>query len=212
MKILDLKSLVILVLLVIILLLRMCSGNGNHQTDKKIKIGGKKYTIVKHTTDTIYTPVKQIVYRDGKTIYVDKPIYVEIPGNVDTNEILKDYYTKYPYVDTLILKDNMGYVKITDTIFKNGIQNRIWDAKINKITIRDSIFLKEDPKRQLFIGGILGFDKVNFVNFAGPSLVFKDKQDKLYSLGVGYNNSKTISIQGGIYWKIGLKKNGTKSN
>jgi hypothetical protein len=58
----------------------------------------------------------------------------------------------------------------------------------------------------MYIGGVAGFDKVNIVNFVGPSLLLKDKKDKVYSLGVGYSNAKSLSIQGGIYWKIKLKK------
>lgn len=207
MKNIDLKTLVILCLVVVILFMRMCSGGNVKQTGGgKVKIDGKKYTIVKHTTDTIYKPVKQIVYRKGETIYVDRPIYVNVPSDVDTNEILKDYFATYRYVDTLELNDNLGYIKVIDNISQNKIKNRVFESNVKEKIIRDSIFLKEDPKVQLFIGGVLGFDKVTFVNFAGPSLVLKDKRDKLYSLGVGYNNSKTIAIQGGIYWKIKLKK------
>lgn len=207
MKNLDLRTIVIMCLVGVILFMRMCSdGDINNNGGKKVKIGGKKYTIVKHVTDTIYKPVRQIVYRDGETIYVDVPIYVQPPKDIDTNEILKDYYAKYHYLDTLELKDNLGFITISDTITKNKIQDRLFDAKINQKIIRDSIFLVEDPKIKLFVGGVLGFDKVNIINFAGPTLVLKDKQDKLYSLGVGYSNSKSITIQGGIYWKIKLKK------
>jgi hypothetical protein len=58
----------------------------------------------------------------------------------------------------------------------------------------------------VFIGGVAGFDKVNLVNFVGPSLLIKDKKDKLYLIGIGYSNAKTVSLQGGIYWKIKFKK------
>ena len=34
----------------------------------------------------------------------------------------------------------------------------------------------------------------------------KTKTDKIYNLGVGINNNKGISVQGGMYWKIKLKK------
>jgi hypothetical protein len=72
--------------------------------------------------------------------------------------------------------------------------------------INETLIVKELPKNQLYIGLAGGFDKVNVVNFAGPSLVLKTKSDKMYSIGVGYSASKTISLQGGIYWKIKLKK------
>lgn len=201
----DLKTLLIFGLILIIFLMRGCSG-GNNDNSKTVKIDGKKYVVVKHQIDTVYREVTQTVYRDGKTIYRDKPIYVTVPGNVDTTEILKDYYAKYVYKDTLKLKDSLGYITIVDTIFKNNLHFRIWDAKINQISIKETIFLKDPPRVQMFTGGVIGVDKVNIINFAGPSLVLKDKKDHLYSLGVGYSNANTVSIQGGMFWKINLRK------
>jgi len=52
----------------------------------------------------------------------------------------------------------------------------------------------------------MGFDKANIINFAGPSAMLKTKTDKVYTLGVGYSNAKTVAVQGGMYWKIKLKK------
>jgi len=205
-KKLDLKTLLILGLIIVILLMRACSSDGGGNKGKEIKIDGKKYTIIKHTIDTIIKPVTQTVYKKGETIFVDVPVYVNIPANVDTASILKDYYTKYPYKDTLILDDGLGYIAVNDTIFKNRILNRKFKSFINQTTITETIYLEPAPKIQMYIGGVAGFDKVNIVNFVGPSLLLKDKKDKVYSLGVGYSNAKSLSIQGGIYWKIKLKK------
>lgn len=82
----------------------------------------------------------------------------------------------------------------------------MWDAQVNKTTIKEQIIVKELPKNQVYIGLVGGFDKVNIVNFAGPSLILKTKTDKMYSIGVGYSGNKAVSIQGGIYWKIKLTK------
>ena len=76
----------------------------------------------------------------------------------------------------------------------------------NPIDALETIIVKELPKNQVYIGLSGGFDKVNVVNFIGPSLLLRTKSDKIYSIGVGYSASKTISIQGSIYWKIKLKK------
>jgi hypothetical protein len=203
----DLKTLLIIGLIIIIFLLRACSGGNSGGDGKTVKIDGKKYVVVKHQIDTVYREVSQTVYREGKTIFKDKPIYVPVPKDIDTNEILKDYYTKYIYKDTLKLKDSLGYITITDTIFKNNIHFRIWNAKINQMTIKETIFLKDPPKVQIFAGGVIGVDNINIINFAGPSLVLKDKKDHLYSLGVGYSNAKSVSVQGGMFWKISLRKN-----
>lgn len=206
MKKIDLKSMIIIVLVIILLLMRMCTHNGDVNKNNTIKVDGKKYTIVKHIVDTTYQTINKVVYRPGKTIYKEKPIYVEVPKDVDTLSILKDYYAKYEYTDTLKLTDSLGYITIKDTIFKNKILDRVYDSHINKITINDTKYIVEPPKRELFFGGVLGFDKIDIVNFAAPSILLKDKKDKVYSFSVGYNGNKTISLQGGLYWRIKLKK------
>jgi hypothetical protein len=205
-KQLDLKTLTILGLIVVLLLMRMCSYNGNPQKGDTIKINGKKYTVIKKEVDTIYVPTVQTVYRPGDSIYVDVPIYVNVPPNVDTNLILKDYYTKFTYKDTLRLKDSLGYIAIRDTIFKNRILDRVFDAHVNKIKITEKIYLEPEKKLEFYLGGTIGFDKVDIINFAGPTLMLIDKKDRVYSLGAGYNNAKTLSIQGGMYWRLKLKK------
>jgi hypothetical protein len=204
-KYLDFKTLLIVALVIVILILRSCGSNVDKKDDI-IKVDGKKYIVVKREIDTVYQPTVQTVYREGKTIFKDVPVYVNVPANVDTLNILKDYYTKVTYKDTLHLKDSLGYISVIDTIFNNKILNRVWDSHVNKITINDKIYLKDLPKTQLYIGGVLGFDKVNIVNFAGPSFILKTKKDHMYSLGVGYSNNQVVSIQGGVYWKIKLKK------
>jgi hypothetical protein len=204
-KKIDLKTILILGLVIVILLMRSCDGGGDKPKDI-VKIDGKKYQVIKHVVDTQYVPTVQIEYRDGKTIYVDKPVYVPVPSDVDTTKILQDYYTKYTYKDTLNLKDSLGYISVIDTIYKNKIFKRTFDAHVNKITIKDILIVEPPSTNQFFIGGVAGFDKVNVVNFVGPTLVLKTKKDKMYSLGIGYSNSKSISIQGGMYWKIKLKK------
>jgi hypothetical protein len=187
-KKLDLKTILILVLIIVILLMRACTSTVKPKKGGTIKVNGKKYVVVKHD------------------IFVDKPVYVKVPTNVDTVAILRDYYTKYPYKDTVKLTEGLGFITINDTIFKNKILNRTFVSHVNKITIKETLYLEQPPKVMVFIGGVAGFDKVNIVNFVGPSLLIKDKKDKVYSIGIGYSNAKTVSIQGGIYWKIKLKK------
>lgn len=206
-KKLDLKTLLIMGLIIVILLMRMCEGNGE-ENKKIIKIDGKKYEVIKHTVDTVIVPVKQTVYKEGKTIYKEVPIYIQ-PNpevKVDTAQILKEFYSKVVYKDTLKLKDSLGFITITDTITKNSILNRLYDANINKTTIKETLIVKDLPNNQLYIGGVAGFDKQNIVNFLGPNFVLKTKKDKMFSLGFGYGLNQNLSIQAGMYWKISFKK------
>lgn len=209
---LDLKTILIIGLIIVILFMRMCDGSGEDDVNV-VNVDGKKYELVKHTVDTILVPVKQTVYKEGKTIYKEVPIYIQLPPNtkIDTQLILREYYSKIVYKDTLKLKDSLGYIAITDTIFKNAILNRVFDANVNKITIKDITIVKELPTNEVYIGGMAGFDKGNIVNFVGPSIVLKTKKDKMYSLAVGYGTDKNVSIQAGAHWKVSLKKKKKKS-
>ena len=205
-KKIDLKTLLIIGLIVVILLMRMCDGSGEVDNKKVVKIDGKKYEVIKHTVDTVIVPVEQTVYKEGKTIYKEKVIYVDVPHVVDTNNILKEFFSKVVYKDTLKLKDSLGYIVVTDTITKNSILNRLFDAKVNKTTIKETLIVKDLPNNQVYIGGVAGFDRTNIVNFLGPNFVLKTKKDKMFSLGFGYGLNKNITVQAGMYWKISLKK------
>ena len=202
---LDLKTITIIALVVVILLTRMCSS-GDQTTHPTIKIDGKKYELLIHTIDTVTIVKTDIQYRPGKVIYKDKPIYLIPPTKVDTSAVIKDYYCKIVYKDTLNLKEDGGTITLIDTISQNKIIGRLWKTSIKQKTIHDVTIVKELPKTQMYIGGVAGFDQVNTVNFIGPSLLLKTKQDRIYSLGVGIGTDKVLSIQGGIYWKIKLGK------
>jgi hypothetical protein len=205
---LDFKTLAIVGLIVVILLMRMCDGDKTKKDINKgdiIKVDGKKYEVVDNKRDTVYIKRDTIVYKEGKTIKVKVEVPKYIPLEADTQLILMDYFTKRFYTDTLDLGQD-SYVTIEDTVVENKIFARKFTSTITERIINDTLFLKEPAKRQIYLGLTGGFDKVNILNYAGPSLLYKDKKDKIFGLGVGLNNSKQISLQGSIYWKIKLKK------
>jgi hypothetical protein len=205
-KKLDFKTLLILALVVALVLIRMCSSKPEPKKGDIVKVDGKKYEVVKHDIDTEYVKVTQTIVKKGKDIIHDVPVYVNVSVNIDTNAILKDYYAKYCVKDTLRLKDSLGWVSIKDTVFKNKIVNRLWSSNIHKIIVKETLVVKELPRNQVYFGGVMGFDKANIINFAGPSAMLKTKTDKVYTLGIGYSNAKSVAVQGGMYWKIKLKK------
>jgi hypothetical protein len=205
---LDFKTLAIIGLIIVVVLMRMCDGDKTKKDINKgdiVKVNGKKYEVVDNKRDTIYIKRDTIVYKEGKTIKVKVEVPKYIPLEVDTQLILMDYFTKRFYTDTLDLgKDS--YVTIEDTVVENKIFTRKFTSRITERIINDTLFLKEPAKRQIYLGLVGGFDRVNILNYAGPSLLYKDKKDKIFGLGVGINNSKQISLQGSIYWKIKLRK------
>lgn len=200
----DLKTLIILGLIILILFMKMCSPKP--EQSKIIKVDGKKYEVIKHIKDTQYIPQIKTVYKKGETIYLEKPVYYEIPQYFDTNEIVNDYYSKKIYKDTISLDDSLGSVSIIDTIQENKLKGRIFTSNLNKIVIKDSIIVKELPKNQVYFGGNLGIDTKGGFNYFGPNFLLKTKSDQIYNLGIGINNNRSFTIMGGIYWKIKLKK------
>jgi hypothetical protein len=205
-KKLDFKTLMILCLIIIILLLRMCDGESNEvKKGDTIKVNGKKYEVVDHKRDTTYITRDSIIYKKGKDIKVEVKVPVYVPANVDTQEILKDYFSRRFYIDTLDLGQK-SFVIVKDTITENKILSRVFESSITERIINDTLFLVEPPKRQMFVGFQMGFDKKDIINYGGLSLIYKDKKDKLFGLGLGINSNGRPTIMGNMNWKIQLKK------
>ena len=208
---LDIKTIAIGVLIIIIILLRTCSGGGGG-TDKKptetVKIGGKKYEVIKRDTVVKEVPVIIQVPKKGKDIYHDTTIYVPVKSNIDTAQIIKEFFAKNVYNDTLKLDDSLGFVAIKDTISQNKILSRIYNGVVFKKSTKETVYLKEPPKRQMYLGVYGGADKVVFIKMIGIDLLYKDKKDKIYTIGVGVTNngSTTLTpyIKAGLFFKIKL--------
>jgi len=201
---LDFKSLLIIGLVVVILLMRGCDGG--QPKPETIRVNGRTYEIVNRKVDTVYIPKDTVVYKPGKVIWKDKPVYIDIPSDVDSLAIIRDYYSTVVYKDTLHLTENMGYIGVTDTISQNKIKGRLWEANLKQKTIYETTIVKEPARTQLYIGGTVGFDSKNPISFAGSTLMLKTKLDRVYTLSAGYGIDRTVIIQGGLLWKIRLRK------
>ena len=207
----DLKTLLILLLIIVIVLMRACGGDGEStKPGQTVYVQGKPYEVIKHVRDTVYVDKKTVITKSGKDIYHDVPVYIEVPKKIDTAQILKEYYSSVTYKDTLKLNDNLGEIKITDVISKNKIESRTFVADVKERTIIDTLILKEKLKRQLYFGINSSFNKIDVVSSVGAGFMYKDKKDKVFTLGVGLQqaapNTLTPYLQGGLYWKIKLKK------
>lgn len=200
----NFSYIIIAVLIAVIFLQRSCSTT-TKDGKEILKIDGKKYEVLKREIDTVMVPVNHNVYKSGKDIYHDVPVYIQIPLNADTAAILKEYFAMHVYKDTLQLKDSLGYVSVIDTITKNGLMGREWNAKVNKITINNTTYLKELPRTQLYLGGSLGIQKPSYTSI-GFNAILKTKNDHMYGIGIGTNSQLNTYIQGSILWKISLKK------
>lgn len=206
---LDLKTILILVLLAAVIFSQFF-GKGKEEVGEIVKVDGKNYELLKHTVDTVYEEI-QVEVPTYVPEYITKieTVEVQIPANVDSLKIIKDYFSKYEVKDTLLL-EGLGKGYITDVISQNKIESRSvkWDYKIP--TILDTKIVKELPKNQVYVGLNTNFDKLNLINSVGAGVILKTKRDRIYQLNTGVANSITGETQpfigGGIYWKIKLRK------
>ena len=132
-KLLNIKNIALL-LLIAIVVFQQCGGN-KKGTGEIVKVDGKKYELLKHEIDTIEVVKTKVVTKKGEDIYHETIVEkeVRVPVNVDTNAILKEYYTKVLYKDVLVLPDSLGTVAVTDTISQNKIFGRTFNANVKQV-------------------------------------------------------------------------------
>jgi hypothetical protein len=213
-KFLNLKNIAIAVLVVIVLLEYF--NPGGKMPGRTVRIDGKKYEVIKHDIDTFEVVKTKVVTKKGEDIYHETIVEKEvvIPAIVDTQALLKDYYSKVLYKDVLVLPDSLGTVAVTDTISQNKILGRTFDAKVKQREIKETLIVKELPKTQVYYGFNGGFNKSDVVSNIGAGVIVKTKKDKIYQLGAGVANRVTDGTNGslspyigaGVYWKIKFKK------
>ena len=213
-KLLNIKNIALL-LLIAIVVFQQCGGN-KKGTGEIVKVDGKKYELLKHEIDTIEVVKTKVVTKKGEDIYHETIVEkeVRVPVNVDTNAILKEYYTKVLYKDVLVLPDSLGTVAVTDTISQNKIFGRTFKANVKQRVIKETTIVKELPKNQVYFGFVGQFNKVDFIGGLSTVVILKTKKDKIYQVNLGVTNSTIDGVNGefkpyvgaGVYWKIRLKK------
>lgn len=147
--------------------------------------------------DTVQT-IKETYIPKWKTKYVVEIDTFSTP--IDTIAILKNYYAKYFYSDTLKI-DTLGYAIINDTITQNTILAR--DIRTNILipttTITKEIYLNKNE----FYWGVGLQGRSDQLNYLGGELLFKSKKKNVYGFGLGVNQNFQPVLSGRIYWKIG---------
>ena len=213
-NLLNFKNIAIAALIIFVLL--EWFNPGGVMPGKKVFIAGKAYEVIKHEIDTVDIVKTKVVTKKGEDIYHETIVekQVVIPAVIDTMALLKDYYSKVLYKDTLVLPDSLGTVSILDTISQNKILGRTFNASVKQRTIKETMIVKELPKTKVFYGLEGGFNKADFVSSVGAGVLINTKKDKIYQLGLGVTNQTTDGtnggftpyVRGGVYWKIKLKK------
>jgi hypothetical protein len=195
----------IIIILGCVIALQQCSFNDKEK--ELLKVNGKKYEVIKRITDTTFITRTKTRYVKGADIFhetiVEKTKEVPTYTKVDTQIILRDYQSKIIYKDRLVLENGLGTIDVTDTISKNKIIGRKWNAQIKEKTITNTTIVKELPKIQVFagLGGVAG----NNLIAAGPKLTLKTKKDNLYNVGLLVDDKLNKYVSFGMQWKIKLK-------
>ena len=182
-------AIVVLSVLVFILLELNCTKNPPSIIPDPI--------VITHT-ETIVKLKDTTIFKKGKDIRHDSLIYVQVPVDkpVDTAAILKDYFAKVVYRDTLNFSE--GTIVITDMISQNRIQARSFNPKINQKTIivTNDIthYVKEKGKLYWGVMGTMLNDNYGF----GGGLLYKTANKGVIKLEV----TNTKQVQVGYYSKI----------
>jgi len=145
---------------------------------------GKKQvsTVTKTTIDTVTVTKQFTKFTKGDKIpfKILDTIYTE---NHDTTYIIKDYEQVKEFTDSIHQDSNLFVIK--DTISKNRIIGRSFQAKIQEKTITITNNIQVKPKSALYLGfrSDLSNDMSRMEH--NISLSFKTRQRGLFSVGYG---------------------------
>lgn len=190
---------IITVLILIIIFLRECESNNTPYKSRIITKTEIKYDTIKERTVAYIPKWKTKVETKHDTIY--DTTFLNFP--IDTNAILKEFFTTYAYVDT-IKKDSVTII-VFDTVTQNQIIKRLVEYELlyptKIITNTEEIFLN---KREFYAGIGLGGNQNGF-SYVGSEFLLRTKKNQAYGLGLGINENLQPTLGFKMYWKIGNK-------
>ena len=187
----NLQILLFITLVIIILSSRVCSFDKNIKPAETITV---TETLISY--DTINDTISKYIPKWKTKTKIDT-----FYAPVDTMKVLRDYYAKYLYVDTVKI-DTIGYLVVKDSITKNKILSRSIKTNIllpvTTITKTTTTYINKVD----FYLGLKAQGTTNQLNYIGGEFLLKGKQRQAYSLGVGLNNELKPVVSGGIYFKL----------
>jgi hypothetical protein len=205
----NFKVLLILVLFGIVVIQQWKRYKYNPAVET-ITIKGKPYPVIERIIDTLEVEKTSTITIPGEDIYHDTTIYVEVykPFPVDTVNVIRDYFSKRVYSDTLKIGEDLGFVYVRDTISENSIQSRTYTYNIKERVVSEKIIVKDPPKTQVYLGFNAGVNTKNLGGTISTGLLLKTKTDKIFHLTGGLNSgggSFSPFIGAGAYFKLSLK-------
>ena len=185
----NIQTLLVVVLAVLLFYQKSCSST--------LPVEPQTITEVITRWDTLKVATKEYVPK-----YIRKTI-VNIDtfqAPIDTMSILRDYYAKYFYTDTIKV-DSLGFIVINDTVTRNLISKRDVQSNIfiPTTTITNTTYLY---KRELFWGASVSGNQEQIQSINGE-LMYVNKKRNAYGFGVGVDQNFQPIFTGRLYWKIG---------
>ena len=185
----NIQTLLVVVLAVLLFLQRGCSSTPPVEPKVITEVVTKWDTVKVEKTEYVPKIVEKVV------VNIDT-----FSTPIDTTAVLKDYYAKYFYTDTIQL-DTLGSIIVNDTITRNLISFRDVqsDIFIPTTTITNTVYLY---KREFFGGVSVGATNQAVQNINGE-LLYVNKKRQAYGFGVGLNPQFQPVYTVRMYWKIG---------
>lgn len=180
--------------LLVVIFFNKCGGKTEHTIEKQ--------TVINNYYDSAIRTIPQPVLIPGK------PILVEIPAVVDTEQVLRIYFSKYPL--TRIFQDSALKATLIDTLYQNhltfpGNFSYQW-LKPVKTVESTTVTVKEEPKSKMkILLGAYGQFSGSYVNSFGPELYLQGKKGNLYGINYDVKN-KAVGVKA-AYNLNGLFKN-----
>lgn len=177
-------------------------NQNQNSTNEVIRLNNELYEVLNRTIDTVYVERVITEFRRGEDIPVEVivPVEVEVVRymNVDTLNILRDYFTQRIYSDTLRI-DERSYVFVRDTISQNKIINRFWEANIGETVITETVIVRELPKTELWAG----FTTSTNMQIGGSfALITRNRNHIGIDLGIYEDDGLTPYVGVRYLWQI----------
>ena len=185
----NIQTLLVVVLAALLFLQRGCSSTPSVEPEVITEVVTKWDTVKIEKTEYVPKIVEKVV------VEIDT-----FSAPIDTITVLKDYYAKYFYTDTIQI-DTLGSIVINDTITRNLISMRDVQSNIfiPTTTITNTIYLY---KHEFYGGFSVGATNQAVQNINGEFLYVNKKRDA-YGFGVGLNPQWQPVYTVRMYWKIG---------
>ena len=185
----NIQTLLVVVLAALLFLQRGCSSTS--------PVEPEVITEVVTQWDTIRVAEKEYVPKYIRKTIVDIDTF---QAPIDTVSILKDYYAKYFYTDTIKI-DTLGTIIVNDTVTRNLISMRDVQSNIfiPTTTITNTVYLY---KREFYGGIAIGSTNQAVQNINGE-LLYINKKRNAYGFGIGLNPDFQPVYTVRMYWKIG---------